>query len=510
VFPIIACVPPDTGGGSVPTEGPASVTFSDQDPSSLVAGAVSIGRATDESDVTFYDIHFGTSDCQVAGTQIAQIIRAGAGEVIYDMPSTPIPPGADHILAFTKNLTGQNPNCVSTPINNNQPLPSPPTEDATAVSFTDIDLNLTVGGPINVTRAIDETTITHYVLRWGGVNHCNIAGGGFITQLVKTGSDLVYTLAPGTNVPAGAEEILVYTKNDFFESTDCDNVYTPLANNTGPKVPPTVTADGVSFIDTDVQDTIGGTVIIDIADNEPTITAYVIRWGDDSHMNVGTSIIAELAVTGEDLIYQIPQGTVVPNGATEILVYSKNAYGTMPNGNNVFTSINNNTPIPTVQITYSNNGECLIAKNGTGPRINGASCAVNSPAQRWQITPNGSDAGGPTYQIKNVATGLCVKDLGQNNPNQSWLFLVEFFFELTPCGGSYQSFNIYHQSGNGSDEWFIRNKARNACFYRWSGFNNFDVYAAGGNCNWASWGYPYMKFGFQNLSGIEVNPPDFR
>ncbi len=512
LFPAIACVPAPGGGtGTPPANGPTSVAFSDQDPSSQVSGPITIGRAVDESDIDFYNIRFGSTGCTPVGVQIAQIIRAGTGDIVYNMPATSVPATAQNILVFTKNLGGENPNCMSTPINNDQPTPEPPAQNAVAVSFSDTDLNATVGGPINITKATSETTITHYVIRWGTPSHCNISGGGLIAEVAKTGSNIVYNLPAGTALPGAADEILVYTKNEFFETTNCDNVFTTVMNNEGPALPPNVTADGVTFTDTDAAETIGGVVAIDVADSEPTITSYVIRWGDSSHNNVGSSVIAQLGVTGSNLNYTIPTGTVVPSGATELLVYSKNAYGEMANGDNVYTDINNVVPQTWLHIRYTNDGQCLKAKSGTGPRINAAACDASGTdqTQQWFITPNGSDAGGATYEFKNRATGLCVKDLGTNNSNQSFFPVVEFFFELVPCGGTYQSFNIYHQSGTGAGQWFIRNKARNACFYRYSAYNGFDLYAAGGNCNWATLGYPYMKYGFINAAGTEVDPPTF-
>ncbi|MCC8433352.1 metallophosphoesterase [Brevibacillus sp. M2.1A] len=80
----------------------------------------------------------------------------------------------------------------------------------------------------------------------------------------------------------------------------------------------------VSFTDADKnKGVIGGDVTITPAANEANIDEYVLYWGNEEGKLSGQSAIASVAKTGEKVIYVIPNGTAIPNGATKILAFSK-------------------------------------------------------------------------------------------------------------------------------------------------------------------------------------------
>lgn len=93
--------------------------------------------------------------------------------------------------------------------------------------------------------------------------------------------------------------------------------------------PPDHTASGVSFTDIDQQEgEIQGDVYIIEASDESDIYKYVLYWGSDEKTKLGGSI-AVFEKTGGALTYNIPANTLIPDGATHFIVFSKNNAGEM-------------------------------------------------------------------------------------------------------------------------------------------------------------------------------------
>ncbi len=227
IFSCTTEVPPT---GPVPANGPAGVTFTDTDATAAFGGPITITRAADESDITSYRIKWGGSgNCAVVGNQITEVDVAGQGDIVFDLPAgTSKPDSAEKVLAFSANENGENASCASVDIVSNQPGPQVPANAPTSVSFTDIDDGQTIGGDITIGRAVDESDITHYVLRFGS-GGCNVQNS-FIAEVAVTGSDITYQLPSNTAIPAGATELLAYSKNDVGEMADCDNAATVIDN----------------------------------------------------------------------------------------------------------------------------------------------------------------------------------------------------------------------------------------------------------------------------------------
>jgi ABC-type amino acid transport substrate-binding protein len=93
---------------------------------------------------------------------------------------------------------------------------------------------------------------------------------------------------------------------------------------------PTNRAISVSFTDTDVSSgEIAGDVTIIKTDDESKITQYVLYWGSNSSSKQSPTPIVALEKTGGNLVYTFPDSTIIPDGATHLLVYTKNTYGEM-------------------------------------------------------------------------------------------------------------------------------------------------------------------------------------
>ncbi len=93
-------------------------------------------------------------------------------------------------------------------------------------------------------------------------------------------------------------------------------------------------AEGVSFTDTDIitRGQIGGDITITRAINEGDVTHYNIYWGsDESTVKDNTTLIASLKKTGNDLTYTISDDTST-DGASHLLVFTKNSVGEMETG----------------------------------------------------------------------------------------------------------------------------------------------------------------------------------
>ncbi|MFX0098146.1 MAG: hypothetical protein ACFFCS_01095 [Candidatus Hodarchaeota archaeon] len=98
----------------------------------------------------------------------------------------------------------------------NSGVGSPPVNPAVNVSFTDTDPDvLEIGGDIVITRAVNESDITHYVLYWG--SDSSTKSGPAIAEIAKTGSDIIYPVAQNTSISGSTPHFLVYTKNDDGE-----------------------------------------------------------------------------------------------------------------------------------------------------------------------------------------------------------------------------------------------------------------------------------------------------
>ena len=127
--PIVDFVPP----GSSPT----SIQFADADGGvGIIAGQITVGRATDETGISEYKIYFGTSSSsKVPSAQAIASISTSVDPLVATLPATTVPTGASYLLVFSSSSSGENSQPASVMFSDLQQPTSPPSN----VSFTDVD-----------------------------------------------------------------------------------------------------------------------------------------------------------------------------------------------------------------------------------------------------------------------------------------------------------------------------------------------------------------------------------
>ncbi len=126
---------------------------------------------------------------------------------------------------------------------------------------------------------------------------------------------------------------------------------------------PNNTATSISFTDKDQdQSEIGGDVIITMATDESGITEYTIYWSNDGYTK--GALISTLPKTGSDLTYNFTDNTIIPAGATHVLVLTKKEIGEMASGVSVFIYKNPMVSINPSRTTCT--APCGIYFEGTG------------------------------------------------------------------------------------------------------------------------------------------------
>jgi hypothetical protein len=95
----------DADAVPVPANAPAAVSFTDTDETeNELGGTVSVTKASSETDVTDYELYFGTS-ATVKTTKIATLPKTG-GNLTFILPDGTAKGTNTHILAYTKNAYG--------------------------------------------------------------------------------------------------------------------------------------------------------------------------------------------------------------------------------------------------------------------------------------------------------------------------------------------------------------------------------------------------------------------
>jgi len=177
---------------TVPIHAAVSIAFTDRDPKEgILEGDITIAKASDESDITHYVLYFGTQSGKLNHSVLTTLEKTGNDLTFSIRKDTPIPSKATHLWVFTKNANGEMSNGVSEVIKEF----GAPLNAAVSVAFTDTNLvGRQLGGKVTITKASDESDITHYVLYWGyHVGFNAIIKLGSIVTLPKTSSNLTYS-----------------------------------------------------------------------------------------------------------------------------------------------------------------------------------------------------------------------------------------------------------------------------------------------------------------------------
>ncbi len=191
------------------------------------------------------------------------------------------------------------------------------------VSFTDEDFTpAEVSGTIQVTRATDETAVSHYTLYWGTSSLEKLESNAII-KLAKDVDNLTYVLPTDTPWPEGARSMLVYTLNQYGEMND--GASSLIYDSGRPRYPP----GGISFDDDDTTaGVVNGTVTVNKAENESDIADYTVYWASSTTQKLSSTPFATLTKTGSDPTYTLSGsiGGTISSSATHLLAYSRSPY----------------------------------------------------------------------------------------------------------------------------------------------------------------------------------------
>jgi hypothetical protein len=208
-----------------------------------------------------------------------------------------------------------------------------PTEKA-GLSFKDDDMDEhELGGPISITKARNEFDIDHYAVYWGKDDRTKLeledSKPALIAEAAPTGSDTHVDLRHNTKVPEQATHLLVFSKNSYGEYATPGFAIVRDAYN--PKEKP----KGLLFHDEDGdKNEASGTVTVERAADEKTIDDYALHWGKSATRRIASSshvrdIPKETSHDGTSTWY-MSRNTKIPDGATHLLLFSKNEHGEHP------------------------------------------------------------------------------------------------------------------------------------------------------------------------------------
>lgn len=203
-----------------------------------------------------------------------------------------------------------------------------PQSSAVSLAFEDTaERGGLLSGSIKISRATDESTISHYVLYWGQDKQTKLADSAPIATLSKNQTDLSFNIPSGTVKPINATHILVRAKNKYGEVRNGPGIV--IVDKGVPANFPT----SLSFADTNPEGgKIEGLVSVSKAYSEADVTDYALYWSADSISKLKSEPITVLPKKGKNLTYSFPKDTVLPAEAKYLLVFTKNADGEMSQG----------------------------------------------------------------------------------------------------------------------------------------------------------------------------------
>lgn len=228
-------------------------------------------------------------------------------------------------------------NCTQCP---GKPTPKPelslcagmPSESAT-LTFTDGDMDENeISGDVRVHKAKNDFDIDAYVLYFGKDERNKLEVGGTPVRLgeaIPTGQDVDIKIPAGTKIPEEATHLLIFSRNEYGEYSS------PGSLTLKDAILPKGRAAALHFEDEDGEKgQVSGRVTVNRSNDEAQIQHYALHWGKSATRKVSSnSLISELRADGdraEPLSHWIPRSTRLPDGASHILVFSKNEHGENP------------------------------------------------------------------------------------------------------------------------------------------------------------------------------------
>lgn len=285
------------------------------------AGDITVTNAADESNIETYEIYWASSaDLDGVIEFIASYAKTGS-EITHTIPeNTVIPSGATMIMVLTKDenemVDGVGYTFTDAAI---------PVNKAAGLSFSDKDVNKgEIGNDfLNITKASDESDITHYNVYFG-TNATNTEL--LFASIPKTGSDIATNVAEDTDL-SNFTHFVVITSNADGEMRS--GIATAIVDwQLDPR--PSLKANAVEFSDTDSSvNLVSGDIIVTKADAETNITSYELYWGSTpSNTN---AFIGSLTANGDAKLTNSISSVSLSEEMKYIIAITKNDIGLMTN-----------------------------------------------------------------------------------------------------------------------------------------------------------------------------------
>ena len=192
--------------------------ITENDSAIKINGIVSIKAAKDSSDITKYNLYWGSKD-SVDKSQLIQSFDKRSS-LTYCFNDATAPEKLSHLWVFTENIDGEMAAGISIALlptsesNHNEVSQSVPAHTALGVYLLDA-IKINNGeftGTLRIDRASDESDITHYVF-YAGKNSVEKIGEA-IDSFEKTSTlQTTYTVDKPLKIDNSATHLLVFTKN---------------------------------------------------------------------------------------------------------------------------------------------------------------------------------------------------------------------------------------------------------------------------------------------------------
>lgn len=213
-----------------PVSAAQSASFTDEDGNvGQIAGTMTITKAVDESDIDNYVLYWGNgTTTKLSSIPIATLPATGADfthdfsqdtAIYYDATADTT---ADTLLVFTQNEFGEMSTGVNAAINDR----TVPYYGPTSITFPGGDEDGNGGwisGTIYISRAVDESDITNYLIYWGLSESAK--DSVLVDDLALDGTgDVEYYIPPGSTYPTNATHFIACSENEGGENADCVSV----------------------------------------------------------------------------------------------------------------------------------------------------------------------------------------------------------------------------------------------------------------------------------------------
>lgn len=218
-----------------------------------------------------------------------------------------------------------------TSLKDNKYCSGPPQKPVASVLFTDTNMERgIVSGEVKIEQVRTEYDVKHYLILYGKMKKTESERKlDNMTLIAKVPADLrlkeMKWDLPDQKVAKDLDEteqmaLAVITENDFGSLRENSPVYRVFDDAYLPEKGPT----GASFHDTDGEiGKIKGDVVI-TSEEDPTTEEFALYWGKKSARKLSTD--AYIGTTRPSVPYKLDSRSI-PNGATHILVFSKNKHG---------------------------------------------------------------------------------------------------------------------------------------------------------------------------------------